>query len=555
MTDDIEKKDLSPKPPTIRLDIVRSRSEKLRTITNIIRAKIIKETYERAPNARVEAKLYDTTKYLLARLYRASCVSPDCCLGVPRGNDHYNGASRLGRLHFTNDITLRVIDWLEASGYVKKVKDGVRFETPHYWYDDKEVTGYVTAYRPTQKLIDLFHEHEVNLQELAEDIDPADLVELRNEEGEIVNLPQDEIVKQSQVLLVDYNKLLQASYIDWDEVPGVQPKEPPDKCDKLVRRIYSRDLLRGGRFYGGFWQRLPEREMFRDKVTGDKTVKETPRRLFLYINAELTTEIDFRAIHPTLLYVKEGLDLRQYAEIKNGIPDLYHKLVFSNDAAKDRRLAKKAFLIGLNAETPKSQYAALRNEIAKDRGSYPHFDSLDDAAMQSVIERIYATHPALKGYFGSGIGLTLQNYDSLIAERVIAYFTYKLKVPVLSLHDSFIVPATYYKELAYAMYDAFNEVAQLINHEHKIKYEITDILDFSNTDLASQYALAGKLNDPKVVEKFAEEEKLLAELAELTRQIFDEDGIRRPIQDREDEWRRGNILPFYPSNRPVESAV
>jgi hypothetical protein len=227
--------------------------------------------------------------------------------------------------------------------------------------------------------------------------------------------------------------------------------------------------------------------------------------------------------------------------MKDGVPDLYQNVTFSKDSSKDRKLAKKAFLIGLNAESDNDKCAALRREISRDRDAYPAFERLNNAAMENVFTQIYKAYPSLEGYFGTGIGLELQYWDSLIAEAVLHEFTYKFKVPILCLHDSFLVPATYYKELAHTMFNAFNSVSKLMNPENKVEYEITDILDFDNTFLSSSVALAKKLDDPEVLKKFTEHEIMLAQAAA----IMLDDEVDRPILDREQYWKQeSNNLPF-----------
>ena len=47
-------------------------------------------------------------------------------------------------------------------------------------------------------------------------------------------------------------------------------------------------------------------------------------------------------------------------------------------------------------------------------------------------------HSRIADHFGSGIGVELQKMDGDIAAEVIKHFTSK-KVPVLCIHDSFIV--------------------------------------------------------------------------------------------------------------------
>lgn len=70
------------------------------------------------------------------------------------------------------------------------------------------------------------------------------------------------------------------------------------------------------------------------------------------------------------------------------------------------------------------------------------------------------------------------------------------------------------------------------------------ILDLENSHLASSYALADKLNDKELLEKFTQKEQQLAELSKLSKDIFS-DGHRTAFQHRKQLWAEaGNTLPF-----------
>jgi hypothetical protein len=59
----------------------------------------------------------------------------------------------------------------------------------------------------------------------------------------------------------------------------------------LCRIFNNRSFQLGGRFYGGWWQNTPQE--YRRHIT---------------IDGEPTDEADYSALHPRLLYAKEGLD-------------------------------------------------------------------------------------------------------------------------------------------------------------------------------------------------------------------------------------------------------
>ena len=64
----------------------------------------------------------------------------------------------------------------------------------------------------------------------------------------------------------------------------------------------------------------------------------------------------------------------------------------------------------------------------------------------SILEK----HHAIADAFYSGQGLRLQYIDSQLAERVMLHFANK-GVPVLPVHDSFIIAAQHQQELVTVM--------------------------------------------------------------------------------------------------------
>ena len=98
--------------------------------------------------------------------------------------------------------------------------------------------------------------------------------------------------------LIAYNNLLRSQFIDLPFVPeqGIKTKSGKyvwiNHTDKFVRRIFNNNSWEdGGRFYGGWWQRIP---------------KEW--RLKIRIMANTVVEIDYSGLHIVLLYALEGID-------------------------------------------------------------------------------------------------------------------------------------------------------------------------------------------------------------------------------------------------------
>ena len=535
----IKEKERTPAPATVMLDVVRSRCSKFRTISAHIRDAIIVDCYKsKKPSPAIAKKIYATTRAILTQLYIASTMGDNSCAAIPRDNNLYTTGSRLHALRFSSDITVKVIEWFVANDYAVLYLKGCKFPPDD---NDGEAGGYVTCYLPTKKLSDLFVTAHIRLVDILQEADTRALVELRDSEKTPLPLPSDcPIIERSERLLRDYNKLLHESYLDWDEAVAKKPPKAINLCNKSVRRVFNLDTENGGRFYGGWWQHIPQRDSVKQPDGTDKKKKQY-RRLFVRINGEIAAEIDFRSIHPVMLYVMEGVDFREYSDFSDGQYDLYKKIKFSGNATLDRNLFKQAILVGINAISPKDTYSALRYEISQDRANYPHFDKLDNTEMKRVYSAIYDAHPSLRGYMGTGMGVKLQYYESLIAERVIETFTYTYKQPVLCMHDSLIVTATMYKKLQETMFQAFNEVMRIMKPSNKVQYEVQDILDIQDSELALISELTRKAPEERLGNEYTEKERMLAE---FVGHVF-EGKITTPIQLRTETWRKtGNSYPF-----------
>ena len=75
---------------------------------------------------------------------------------------------------------------------------------------------------------------------------------------------------------------------------------------------------------------------------------------------------------------------------------------------------------------------------------------------RELSQRILDKHHAIEDAFYSGQGLRLQYIDSQLAEQVMLHFANK-GVPVLPVHDSFIVAAQHEQELVAVMKRVFAE--------------------------------------------------------------------------------------------------
>lgn len=186
----------------------------------------------------------------------------------------------------------------------------------------------------------------------------------------------------------------------------------------LYRVFNNGSFEQGGRFYGGWWQHA----------------KKHLRR-HISINGQPTVEADFKGLHPAMLFAKAGLDIP---------PDPYSLVpgVADNDTLRDH--AKTTFLALLNAG---------KGDTAEPRD----FDrEVHRMTAKAFRERVKHAFPMLPGIFGTGIGLRLQREDSDMAESILLHFA-DMRVPVLPVHDSFIVAAQYKDEMVRVMQSVFDD--------------------------------------------------------------------------------------------------
>ena len=140
-----------------------------------------------------------------------------------------------------------------------------------------------------------------------------------------------------------YNKLLEKAFIDIQsmDTPHIELSKKRRRQsnipvfvnithhDKFVRRIFNNKRFSdGGRFHGGWWQRI-----------------DGKHRKGIGKNDMTTVEIDYSSLHVILAYAEAGLDLQQTTD-KNPY-DLPVRGV--NNLEHCQKIAKLFFLLSFNA--------------------------------------------------------------------------------------------------------------------------------------------------------------------------------------------------------------
>ena len=115
-----------------------------------------------------------------------------------------------------------------------------------------------------------------------------------------------------------------------------------------------------------------------------------------------------------------------------------------------RAITKLLFLLGFNASDEQSLFKAFRNEL--DYTAYPY--SFPNDVLSELLDGIKDRHPKISHLICSGAGLRLMRLDSQMCEYVIEKFV-EQDIPILTVHDSFVVPFDEGDRLHRLMKEAF----------------------------------------------------------------------------------------------------
>ena len=390
----------------------------------------------------------EAVDHILIALYQAYYVFPVGTgrVSVPMTASHYSGSSeRPGKVsNYPYRTVKKVIGALEENGWIEKEK-GV------------EAKG-VTRIWASGFLVDAFK--DIGLRWFPQIPNPLkDLVVLRNYEnpegrtkrdkGPKVNLPvpKSPDADRYRLSLYQYNQFLTQHCVALDldddqmkqlgQVMAQRAEEDEedfwtDNDQRInhidlsriqLRRIFSRGCMeKGGRFYGGWWQSIPSD--YRPHIT---------------IDGKKTCEVDYSSMSLRIIYAEKGKKIPVEDDLYDiGLPDW-------RGTDDPRRKPIKTFINAiLNDESGRYRLSPAKQDIL----------GIDHA---ELTRRVQERHGAIADKFDTGIGLHTQFIDSQIAEKVMHLMMVN-EVPVLPIHDSFIVTAGYQLTFADVMEEAFYEI-------------------------------------------------------------------------------------------------
>jgi len=394
-------------------------------------------------------------KIVLLDLYVAWLDDPDLCIAVNMTRDFYSknfgtDATRYNELNISAK-TIHVVNTLKDKGLVG-YKRGVEAQEGYG-------SGFVSRIWAEPKLISMFERSALNQFMIYSHYDREMLV-LRDEDKNDINYADTEETESQRLVVQQYNDILERTFIDIgsansprleiEKNKGSKSQDKPHYVHilhkgKFTHRVFNNSSWdEGGRFYGGFWQRIGQD--YREQIL---------------INNEETVELDFSSLHPVLAYVQAGVDYWKEHDI--GPYDISVNGI--EDAKVSREVIKKLFLLALNAKDQTTLFKAFRSEF-----DYSLLDGLEysftDDALGAILDSIKARHTKIADQIATGAGTVLMNLDSRIVEFVIQRFLDNNSV-VLSVHDSFIVIERHRDRLLAAMKDAW----VFVTEQTEIKYK------------------------------------------------------------------------------------
>lgn len=403
---------------------------------------------------------------MLIDLYVKRNINKSLQTGVSRNVNSFKPRSRYNELNISKKI-LEIIDKLEENNLIHQV---VGFNDRH------SGIGRTTRIWPTAKLSSMFSIAKFGPEYVKPHPD-REVIVLRDidpDTGKQFDKEYDDThqIESMRSLVRDYNDLLSRTFIDipvLDQsyidlgkgIDGRVRRLYVNQGDKFTRRIFNRGSFdKGGRFWGGWWQRSP---------------KEWRHQIFM--NDQPISEVDYSGLHLVMLYAWEGID---YWNDVGKDPYQIDVKGYEDRPDEARSLCKSLILVALNAANDRSAFQAFRSDA--EAGSPEK--KMTDAELAEVLNELKRLHKPVAGKFASDAGIDLMNLDAKITEEILSYFVNQ-DIPVLSIHDSYLVPMGMEKLLKEQMQTAFGKVMGIPNVRLKKEthnpwdYEALEIEDTS----------------------------------------------------------------------------
>ena len=364
---------------------------------------------------------------LFANLYRHHCIHPEMWTRVNRRNQ-----TAMPKVNNPSGIVWKTLagitDALVGLGYIDLVKG--TFDRSN---KNKKQKNKRSRIRATVKLIELFENHfKLSFKDIGFHPNSEPIVmkgpKQKDKTKPLISYCDTPRTIDDRKLMRAYNKFIQEQEV-------IFPWSPSRLIPDLIytTRVFSNGSWNeGGRLFGGEFQNLPKEN--RSKIT---------------INGQTVREIDISSCHAAMAFAEAGIDW-----FANHDEDLYQ---FKSAANWPRDIVKTAFSVMLNVDNEKSAIKALVKEAAA--GQWAH--CLEQANQSHwylhLITDLKSAYPEIAPKFCKARGMHYMRQEGEIALIVIERCL-KADVPVLTLHDSYIMPEQYAAFVTDVVETAFRKV-------------------------------------------------------------------------------------------------
>ena len=360
-------------------------------------------------------------RVLILNLYLRWLEDPPGEVSYSRNKARYTVAPRYNPSKVGYEPLISLIEGLSNLGYLRKTAKG-------FYPRPGRGKGRQSRLQPTSKLIDLLRNKFGIEGGMIDSHGKTETVVLRDQDKRDVDYNETSKTKGWRRLLTDYNGLLRRKHISIDLSEYAKPIRI-NLARKFTRRIFNNASFKeGGRFYGGWWQSIP---------------KELRPRIL--VRSKPTIELDFAGCQVVIVYANCGIDY-----FATGRGDPYTTRRFG---AGNRDIFKKVLLAALNADSRPVAKRAVQSGVNDGELVLPA-----GATVEDILKELETYHADIGAEFYSGRGTHYQYLDSLVAEKVIEYFTRVEREPVLCVHDSFIVEEGFSRILENKMAECLEQV-------------------------------------------------------------------------------------------------
>lgn len=448
----------------------------------------VDEIYNEFFNERIVDVAKRHIKLVLLDLYYNWSEDPDLYVAYNRSSNAYKANTRYNEL-FISKKTIDVVSTLEDGGLVEQALGYFARDTGK---------GKLTRMRATPLLVEKFEAARFNKFDLGYEEDRLAVI-LRDKEPEDnkahdIEYDSNKETDRMEIILKSYNALLKKTFIDIPMLDNQTLRRGDTRNssitvgprNKFVRRVFSRNSFeKNGRFYGGWWQNC----------------RKDYRKL-IFLDDFPTNEVDFRGLHIVMLYAKEGVS---YWRDIGGDPYDVDRPESIEEVGDFRAAVKNLMLVMLNAKDKKSAFSAFRKRynIGAPEKRYK-FQQLDD-----ITDLLEAKHGLISKYFFKDVGIDLLFLDSKITEIILTHFTNN-NVPVLAMHDSYLIPSSLEDDLIHVMEDAFHQVMG-VPFNIKGSYEGLEEKSYRVDQL--EMAVSNSFNPYYTTPQFEEDQRLYIENA------------------------------------------